>query len=243
MTPFLYGKHPAFGDFISYGGDGALISGLDRWLERVLPPIKAELGPAWAQAWSSAPPLRFWLGAEVLGRPAQGLFLASRDRVGRAYPLIVGLTDVAFVPPTDPRHSEAPYDALWNHILRNAPPSATKFGGAAELLDGFDPVAGAAFEWSDGQESTVWGHRTDGDLPRLFADARGVDAARAQYRRSHWWHPATGPRAAGWMGADGLPDTAAMKWLLTERWMPVVADAPEVAVEIVAPETDEDPSA
>lgn len=217
MTPFVFGKHPSFGDFISYGGSGALIAGLDAWLERVLPPIKAGLGADWQAAWSSAPPLRFWIGPDVLGSPAQGLFLPSRDRVGRAYPLIVGLTDAAFVPPTDPRHSEAPFEALWAHILRHAPPEALHFKGASELLDGFEVPLGMMFDWHDGQDPNVWGHRTDGDLPRLFADARGVDAARAQQTRSHWWHPAMPRRAAGWFGGAGLPETAAMRWLLTER--------------------------
>lgn len=221
MIPFLYGKHPAFGDFLSYGGSGALVSGLDRWLEPVLTALRDSLGDAWTMVWQSAPVLRFWIGPDVLGVPAYGVFLPSRDRVGRIYPLLIGVSDPegeghAGVPPTDPRHDETIYDALFAHIAGIKSPEGG-FRGGADLLEGLDLPSSPALMWEEGLSGTIWGQRNDGDLARLLKDAAGVEAERAEFRRSHWWHPEQGPRAAGWLACDGLPGVDALGWLFTER--------------------------
>ena len=221
MTPFLYGKHPAFGDFLSYGSSGGLVSGLDHWLETVLTELRDGLGAGWESSWQSAPVLRFWIGPDVLGVPAYGVFLPSRDRVGRKYPLLVGVSDPegeghAGVPPTDSRHDEAVYDALYAHIAGLRPPEGG-FRGGADLLEGLTLPPAPAIVWEEGLSGTIWGQRNDGDLARLLQDAGGVEAERAEFSRSHWWHPDQGARAAGWLACDGLPKTEAFGWLLTGR--------------------------
>ena len=216
MSLVIYGKHPAFGDFLAHGMEPARLRLFDSWLDAVLPPLKQSLGDAWEAAWTAAPPLNFWLGPDILGAPLIGVFLPSRDKVGRRFPLLVGLTGVVTPPPLHQTHDERPYLALAAHIAQfQVPPDGVR--GAQSLVEGFvaPPLQGVAFE--DGQDGTLWGHREDGNLRRLFDDAYVADADKAQLGRSHWWHASLPDRHAGWLAANGLPDLPAMQWLLTER--------------------------
>ena len=56
-TVVIYGKHPAYGDFLAHGLDHALLSRFDSWLEHVLPALKQGLGDDWEAGWAAAPPL------------------------------------------------------------------------------------------------------------------------------------------------------------------------------------------
>lgn len=215
-TVVVYGKHPAYGDFLAHGMDHDLLSWFDNWLEGILPPLKEGLGDQWEAAWAAAPPINFWLGPDVIGAPLMGLFLPSQDKVGRRFPLIFGLTGVVTPPPLHPAHDEGPYRALSAHIAHfQVPKEGTR--GVTTLIEGFQPPALQGIAFETGQDGALWGHRDDGDLPRLFADALTADADKAQLARSHWWHEALPTRSSGWLGANGLPDLTGMRWLLTER--------------------------
>lgn len=222
LTRFLFGKHPAFGDFVSCNDTGTLATGLAAglgdWMDDVLPRLKSSFGANWTTIWDTAPPIRFWIGPSVVGVPVHGIFLTSKDKVGRRYPLWLGVTDNICVPPTDPSHDETIYDHLLDHMLSHATVDAQSLRSGFDLIKGLVPKVGPAFDWNADQDATLWGQRRDGDLSRLFADARTADAQRAQYGRSHWWHPETSTREAGWLAADGLPTPEAVLWLLNDRW-------------------------
>ncbi|MEL6915918.1 MAG: type VI secretion system-associated protein TagF [Pseudomonadota bacterium] len=216
MSAVIYGKHPAYGDFLGHGLPHAELHVFDRWLEAVLPKLRDGLGDQWEAAWRAAPALRFWAGPDIIGAPLAGVMLASRDRVGRRYPLIFALTGVVSPPPLHPAFDHGPYEAMLGHILAfEAPPDGAK--GAVRLIEGMalPELAGAPFE--EGQDGVLWASRADGNLGQLFQDARGADADKAQLGRSHWWHPATEVRQAGWLAVNGLPDADALRWLLTDR--------------------------
>lgn len=234
ITPVIYGKHPAYGDFLAHGLEHGQFLELDRWLEGVLPQLKSGLGDNWESAWRHAPVLRFWIGPDVFGVPLFGVFIASRDKVSRRYPLMFGLTCIVPPPPIHAAHDEDTYDRLQAHITGfEVPREGTR--GAKTLLTGFETpeVRGSRFE--DGFDGVLWGSRHDGDLARLFHDARGADYDKSQLARSHWWHPADEIRDAGWLAVNGMPDTQAMNWLLTGRVRPAepkqttVPDDPEAA--------------
>lgn len=215
----IYGKHPAFGDFLAHGLAHELLGRFDTWLGEVLPALKKSLEDNWEATWAAAPRLNFWLGPDIIGAPLMGVFLPSQDKVGRRFPLIVGLTGVVTPPPLHPAHDPVPYRTLAHHIAGfTVPKDGTR--GASTLIDGLEPppLQGVVFE--PGQDGTIWGHREDGDLRRLFSDALSADADKAQLGRSHWWHEAMPTRSAGWLGANGLPDLTALRWLLTERAHP-----------------------
>lgn len=212
----IYGKHPAFGDFLAHGMEHAILHQLDQWLEQVLPALRDDLADAWEAAWAAAPPLYFWLGPDILGAPLMGLFTPSQDKVGRRFPLMLGLTGVVTPPPLHSQHEAEPYLALSAHLAAfEVPAEGTR--GAKTLAQGFatPELRGTPFE--PGQDGTIWGQRDDGDLGRLFSDARQADADKAQLGRSHWWHAGFANREAGWLATNGLPDVIAMKWLLTNR--------------------------
>lgn len=216
MSVVLYGKHPAFGDFLSWGIERGALEGLEAWVQEVLPATRDLLGDSWDAVWAMAPELRFWIGPEVLGVPLCGLWRASVDRVGRQYPLMLGLSDVVSPPPVHPSFDPAPYDALAAHLAQVGD-GATGEGGAQSLVAGFalPPLTGTPYDAA--QASMLWGMRGDDDLGRLFRDASEADAYCAQYGRSHWWQAGQADRAAGWLSVNGLPDADAMRWLLAER--------------------------
>ena len=216
MDLVIYGKHPAFGDFLAYGLEHSILHQFDTWLEGVLPPLRKDLNDQWEVAWAAAPPLYFWLGPDVLGAPLFGLFMPSQDKVGRRFPLICGLTGIVTPPPVHDGCSDRPYRALADHLAGfSVPPEGTR--GAQTLAAGFvmPTVEGVPFE--PGQDGTIWGHRDDGDLRKLFHDAQPQDADKAQLHRSHWWHAAMPNRSAGWLATNGLPDKDALSWLLCGR--------------------------
>ena len=216
MSVVLYGKHPGFGDFLSLGLDGHAQAVLEAWVQVVLPQTRAMLGPAWEDSWDGAPDLRFWIGPEILGTPLCGVWRASCDKVGRRYPLMLGLGGPVTPPPVHGGHDAAPYEALSAHLSTIEARNAGQ-GGAQGLMAGFDlpPVVGTPYDASTA--GMLWGTRGDDDLGHLFRDAADADAYCAQYGRSHWWQPGTESREAGWLSINGLPDAEAMRWLLTDR--------------------------
>ncbi|MEM1235021.1 MAG: type VI secretion system-associated protein TagF [Pseudomonadota bacterium] len=245
MSAVIYGKHPAYGDFLAHGLPHEQMQFFDKWLEGVLPPLKAGLGDQWEASWRAAPVLRFWMGPDIFGAPLTGLFIASRDKVGRRYPLIFGLTGVVAPPPVHPAHDEAPFDVLLAHLgAFEAPQVGAK--GVGQLMDGLSlpELKGAPFE--EGQDGVLWAQRKDGNLRQLLSDARGADGDKAQLGRSHWWHGEEIYRHAGWLAVNGLPDVGALTWLLTDRVKPPEAvpkdAAPAADAEVVAPEQTPQPA-
>ena len=227
VSAVIYGKHPAYGDFLAHGLPHEQMAFFDRWLETVLPELKSGLAENWEACWRAAPMLRFWMGPDIFGAPFVGVFIASRDKVGRRYPLLFGLTGVVSPPPVHPGHDESPYNALLAHLSAfDTPEGGAK--GVERLLDGLTlpELRGAPFE--PDQDGVLWASRKDGNLAQLFSDARSADGDKAQLGRSHWWHHDEEYRSAGWLAVNGLPDVAAMRWLLTDR---VKTPEPEVAAE------------
>ena len=226
MNAVIFGKFPGFGDFLAHGLSPAGARALEGWLESVLPDVKENFGDNWPAIWDSAPVLRFWIGPSILDMPLMGLFVPSRDKVGRRYPFIFGLSEIVTPPPLHVAHDEAVYDYLWSFVSGIQLPD-DPLGGARALLDGFVPPKLVGVPWQTGQDGTLWGSRDDGDLPRLFREANQTDADKAQMLRSHWWHGDKPVRSAGWLAANGLPDAGAMQWLLADR-----VKAPEKQVPI-----------
>lgn len=84
-----YGKIPAQGDFLRLGGLGPdFITPWDHWLQHSLAQTRQILAERWQAAYFSAPIWRFTLSPGIAGpSAAQGVLMASVDRVGRQFPL------------------------------------------------------------------------------------------------------------------------------------------------------------
>ena len=88
ITPGLYGKVPARGDFLSRRLDAEFIAGWDEWLQRAMRESREKLGERWLECFLSAPVWRFALPAGMYSKPGWvGLIAPSVDRVGRYFPL------------------------------------------------------------------------------------------------------------------------------------------------------------
>lgn len=88
--PGYHGKLPSRGDFVAFGLPREFAEPWDAWLSMALTAAQAVLGPAWEGLFAAAPPWRFALAAGVCGPAAvAGVLVASRDRVGRAYPFVI----------------------------------------------------------------------------------------------------------------------------------------------------------
>jgi len=87
----FFGKHPGFGDFIAEGLPEALRAEMESWLTPTLAQLREDIGDDWADTYDSARALRFWIGPGVLAQAGalRGVICASRDAVGRRFPLVL----------------------------------------------------------------------------------------------------------------------------------------------------------
>jgi len=205
----IAGKHPGYGDFIGHGLDPEVTASLTKWIDKTLSTLRESLGEdTWPTFWDNAQGVRFWVGRAVLGRTVAGLFLPSRDKVGRRYPLIFAADGAAIPSPLiDPDQSI--YEQMSAHVAAMVPGS-----GAGALIDGFAPVLPEETPEDLAQGPIIWAHHPEGDLDALMRSAAPVDAERALTARSYWWAPATPGRAAAWLGQPGLPGPEALGWVL-----------------------------
>ncbi|HTE80934.1 MAG TPA: type VI secretion system-associated protein TagF [Reyranella sp.] len=107
MSCGLYGKLPMKRDFISVSTPHAFLERWEPWLQGGIAASRIALGAQWQDIFLRAPIWRFWLGAEICGRPAMGSFMPSVDGVGRFFPLTAfacGEAGSAFpAPQSDPQ--------------------------------------------------------------------------------------------------------------------------------------------
>lgn len=208
----ILGKHPGFGDFISHGLKAAQTAWFERWLGAVLPQVRSDLGGRWEAIYDGAPDLRFWIGSQLIEGatgPAYGVLRASRDRVGRRYPLIATAMGGDIYPPvleTD----QARYDALSAALdgLATAPKSAEamadKIAAAVGDLPECEPL---------GDGAPLFAANPNPDPAGLWAVASTIDHLRAASARAYFWTKGDGARAATVYSAATMPDATVLAWL------------------------------
>ena len=90
--PGFFGKLPARGDFVGRRLDQAFRTGFDEWLQKSITTSKRQLGAAWMPAYLNTPIWRFVLGPNLCGTvPSLGVMMPSVDKVGRYFPLVLGV--------------------------------------------------------------------------------------------------------------------------------------------------------
>lgn len=214
----IFGKHPAFGDFLGAGLSGGLREVLEGWLNTMLPELREQWADAWEPNWDAAPVLRFWIGGGVMNMPVAGVMVASRDKVGRRFPLIALAEDSGLPPPVIDA-DQGFYDALLGRLATVSPLPDAGAQGLAEALvldGGIGPQH---------PETDFWAARGDADLGQLWADIRAADHRAAAETRSYWWR--SGRNVALYV-AQGLPPAGAFGWLWMDTGGGVPVDpAPE----------------
>lgn len=206
----IMGKHPGFGDFLAHGLSDQTRTGLDTWLSACLPALKEQAGGGWQTLWDNAPTLRFWIGRALAGCTLAGVFVPSRDKVGRLFPLLLLAEGIALQPPTVNAAQDF-YEALEAHL------SQVKAGqGGSSLLEGLAIDCDAEPTEAQNEGPVVWAHHPDGDLGALLKAAAPLDHQRAATARSYWWAPSRACHSSAiWLAQAGMPGTEAMGWLLS----------------------------
>ena len=184
MALAVYGKHPAKGDFVEHGVPAGLKPQLESWLDQVLAEARHGLGENWESVWRDARPIRFWLGGAIWGERVCGALMASVDRVGRRFPLVI------FAFGADAERLAAPvvaaehtwFSELEAHLRRVQ--RAETLVAPADLLSGAPQVPG---EPNEPAPDDFWAVRPSEDVSGLWADVGLTDHSRASLGRSYWW--------------------------------------------------------
>ncbi|OCX58184.1 type VI secretion-associated protein [Thioclava sp. SK-1] len=204
----VFGKHPAYGDFLRAGVSDPIVEAMMQWLDPTLAQLRDDLGNDWAAFWDQAQPVRFWIGRGVFGKTLAGIMVASHDRVGRRYPLVLMGEGVAQAAPVvDP--DQTVYAALEYH-LRQMQPGI----GAKALLEGMSVSMPSETPQAAQTGPTVWAHHPHADLAALLGAAVPVEAEHARLTRAMFWAPGGDGRAACWLSHDRMPQSGALGWLL-----------------------------
>lgn len=206
MALALYGKHPAKGDFLEVGL-GGLKPALEGWLDGVLAEARHGLAEEWEPVWAAAPPLRFWLGPEIWGEPVAGVMIASADKVGRRFPLMI-LASGADCPPAPVISADQGWhSAVEAHLLQAK--ALETLGLPVDLLLGLAPDMPPVLPDGPGD---FWAVRPGNDVADLWADVAVTDHHRATRRRSYWWlEGGQSAWAQVWAG-EGLPSGHVLAW-------------------------------
>lgn len=84
----LYGKLPAYGDFIFRNLDSTFITPWDEWLQHFISGSQEQMGDDWLDIYLTSPIWRFVLSPGVIDNKMwAGLMMPSVDRVGRYFPI------------------------------------------------------------------------------------------------------------------------------------------------------------
>ncbi len=84
----LYGKLPAYGDFIFRNLDSSFITPWDEWLQHFISGSQEQMGEDWLDVYLTSPIWRFVLSPGVIDDKVwAGLMMPSVDRVGRYFPI------------------------------------------------------------------------------------------------------------------------------------------------------------
>lgn len=208
MAFAVYGKHPAKGDFVECGLAG-LKPAVESWLDAVLVETRHGLSEEWETVWAAAPPLRFWLGESIWGEPLAGVLIASADKVGRRFPLVILATGADCPPAPVIDASQNWHQSIEVHLQQVQ--LLDVLAAPADLLTGLAPEAPATLPEGP---SDFWAVRPGAEAAALWADVALTDHHRASRRRSYWWCEGD---PAGWAqvwAGEGLPSGHVLAWFL-----------------------------
>lgn len=210
-----FGKMPALGDFLRMDLPQGFVGPWDKWLQQALLSAREALGERWQGCYFSAPIWRFGLSAGVAGSaPMLGVMMSSVDRVGRSFPLTLGVP-LPEAADTVLTHLLAgtTFEALEQIALLALEDDMTK-EALRESLVGLSCPAGtsAATLWPEGGGALLLkGASPDRLAPELAAALVGGVAGGGARQPTIWSaQDETGLRM---MLCDGLPEGARLQGL------------------------------
>lgn len=206
----IFGKHPAFGDFISHGVSPRFQTTIEPWIGQILGQVRDHLGDRWQPVYDNALPLRFWIGSRVFGESnLRGVILFGQDKVGRRYPLIIA-QEANGLPAPVLDHGQGFYTDAQSRLeqaFRNTELDPGILVAALAGDHGPDTL-------SDPEPPTLWAANPDPQVGELLKAVCETDHQRAAEYRSYWWREGRQNSASTFLAAQGMPDTAEFAWLL-----------------------------
>ncbi|WP_407147007.1 type VI secretion system-associated protein TagF [Bradyrhizobium sp. ORS 86] len=199
----LFGKIGAKRDFIAIATPRSFLEAWEPWMQSALSASRHQLGPAWQQAFLTAPVWRFWLGAAICGTTVAGAVMPSLDGVGRYYPLTLHAVtdDDASLPPPNIDPQDEWFGQAEAFLLSTLDRAAT----FEQISDALDRLAVPRLQASvtDGPPITSLGAATIGRASAIDAFAGSFAALCAANPRvyaaaSFWWTA----------GGEGFPPLA-----------------------------------
>ena len=221
----LYGKAPAFGDFVVRRLPSSFVRPWDDWLSRSLAASRQQIGEGWTHAYLSSPPWRFALDPGLAGATGWlGVLASSIDQVRRCYPITVAIPLPAGMRLTGVSGDLDP-------VARDLEATALQLiGGEVAPDEAADRIAAAArslasslFRGSRFSLPGVARLQTGVRYPSLATMATDLDwdgdeAKRAAPAASAWWHePWSGTLAANLL-CVGLPGPDIFASMLDGLW-------------------------
>ena len=86
----LYGKLPAYGDFISRNLNASFVNPWDEWLQHFISGSQEQIGDNWLNVYLTSPIWHFVLSPGVIDENMwAGVVMPSVDRVGRYFPISI----------------------------------------------------------------------------------------------------------------------------------------------------------
>jgi type VI secretion system protein ImpM len=223
-TPGFYGKLPAKGDFVSRHLAYDFVQTWDQWLQDGLIHSQELLQNDWQQCFQTSPYWCFALTAGVCGHQAVvGVMAASRDRVGRDFPITIALLLEDSVDPWYPAlHQSAWYQRAGGVLAQRYDHSLSleQFTEQVSRLGSLSIVTDAISTASNDIRLS-----TDCSGVYLCTDssqlAETLQQARQQNPRTGglWWHQGNDHlRPCLLVAPRGLPTPRQFFSLLTGNW-------------------------
>jgi type VI secretion system protein ImpM len=218
----LFGKLSAKRDFIAVSTPRPFLEMWEPWVQACMSASRHELGADWQAAYLTAPLWRFWLGADLAGATAMGVFMPSVDGVGRYYPLTLLAVAAApySVPPPD-LDSQDSWFAAAEEFLLSTLDRERSFEQISAALDALPaPQVGPTVneagqivrlgEVSAGLVSAGKSFQTA--LASLRENNHAISAAA-----SFWWTEGGGDFPPMALSSRGLPDPFRYSTMLTGK--------------------------
>lgn len=221
----LYGKVPAFGDFIHRRLPTSFVKPWDAWLSRSISASRAQIPDRWSEAYLTSPPWRFALDPGVAG-PAGwvGVLASSVDEVRRCYPITVAISLPAHVRLFDLSGDVEPtLSSLEAMALRLIGGTLTPDAALAKLDELTQLLPMVAFSRSlqsrGGNERLQTG-TTYGSIAIMSAHLARESASQSDASSSFsaWWHAGWNALPAANLVAPGLPSPDIFACFLDGSW-------------------------
>jgi type VI secretion system protein ImpM len=221
----IYGKAPAFGDFIHRRLPTSFVKPWDEWLSRSIAASQAQIPDRWTEAYLTSPPWRFALDPGVAG-PAGwiGVFASSVDEVRRSYPITVAISLPAGVTLPDLSGDVEPVAAALEATALQLIAGTLTPDEATVRLEELTPMLTMAASsrpvLSRGGGERLQIGTTYDSIAIMMAHLTQTPAGQSSKPtgRSAWWHTGWNALPAANLVAHGLPAPHIFASFLDSSW-------------------------